>query len=186
MPAAILCFVAGMVHPAFTQRPDSPPPRPPSGSNMQFTRPLTASVSGTFLFREKQIELLVLWRGAPGWLFGAEHTRSSGSTDTYNLTHEIGTVRVDLAYDRRRRTATVNGNEISIPLPNNVVLVDGVGSSRIVTKVIAVDLTTSGNPEVASLLKRSPEIVAFLRCDVVSSHPLEARLNSLVCDGLKP
>jgi len=180
-----LGFVLGMDHPAVTQRSDSPTPQARSDSTKAQTRPLTASVLGTFLFRSNEVELLVLWRGAPGWLFASEHTQSSQSANTYNLTYEIGAVRLDLAYDRARRVTKINGMEVAVPRPNNIVMVDEIGSEKRVTTVAAADLSLSGNPELASLLRRSPEAVAFLRCDAVTSHPLQARINALVCDGLK-
>jgi hypothetical protein len=100
-------------------------------------------------------------------------------------------VRLDLAYDRTRRTTKINtkakvdsGIEVAVPLPNNVVMVDGVGSDKLITTVLTADLSLSGNPEIASVVKRSPAVVEFLRCDGVTSHPLQARINSLVCDGI--
>jgi len=152
---------------------------------MAQTRPLTVSVLGTFLMRNGEMELVVLWRGSPGWHIKSKQLRSSGNTNTYRLSIGYDDITLILAFDRARRTATINEVEVAVPRPRNVIMVDGIGGDKLVQKTAAVDLSISGNPDVASLLSRSPEVVAFLRCDEITTHPLQAQIDSLVCDSLK-
>ena len=152
------------------------------------TRPLSASVQGTFVTQGQEIELLVLWRGAAGWFFAPEHSTGGGSLSTYRGTMEYGPIRLDWSYDRARRVVGIGETELALTAGQNVVLVDNVGEAaspapRAMTADLRVD---SPNPVMATILGRSPEIVAFLRCDVSGPDPrVQARLNGLVCDDVK-
>jgi len=161
------------------------------GRITELTRPLTASVVGTFFLQPNEIELLILWRGAPSWFSGTEQNHVSDSGSTRRLHLEYGAVRLDLTYDRGRRIVKIGNTEISLANGKNILMVDGVGTSKLVPTTLAADLSfASANPELATILRRSPEVVAFLRCEQVDPDPaLRAaaqRLNAIICDGLTP
>lgn len=156
-----------------------------SGGNKTLARPLSPSVLGTFFFRGNQIDLLVLWRGAPGWLLGSERMTTSGTSSSRTLFLTYGPVHLDITFDRAQRIATIDGRQLTLPEPKNTVLVDGVGTGKLTVSTIAADLSVdSANPLVADILKRSPEVVAFLRCDGAVAHPIQ-RLGPNICDDLK-
>jgi hypothetical protein len=155
-----------------------------AGSIKVQSRPLSASVVGTFLSQGNNIELLVLWRGTPGWFAAPERNQSSGTANSYRLHLQYGAVPLDMTYDRSRHVASIGSSEIALANGRNVILVDGIGTDKLTTTVLAVDLTSAST--VGTVLGRSPEVVAFLRCDAVVSDQAERRVNQLVCDDLKP
>lgn len=136
--------------------------------------------------------LLVLWRGAPGWMSKSGATGSGGSSrgsgrpaDDLPLFHEIryGDVTLTLSFRPLARTLTIDGNAVALGPDDNVVLVDRVdgaaGPSILRTLHIdpdAVPIATQGPSAMPivrtqDFIRRSPDLVDFLRCNLPMPDP---------------
>ena len=152
------------------------PDRPPSGSGG--SRPVSPAVVATLFTIHSQagdgkLEVLVLWRGSPGWFLGGGRDESSGSRtggsgETWDHHFFFGDLTLNLQFNRRTRTARVQDIEVSLQ-DTNVVLVDQV-DSRETLRVVGtrwIDPQVGDPPvRVEQVLGRSSELVDFLRCDV--------------------
>src|SRR6478735_5620306 len=81
------------------------------------TRPLSATVVATYVARNGDLTLLVLWRGSPGWYSpraGGNGSGGGGNSDrqSFWLTYGGKTLTIDLNYPAR--TAQVLGQTISL------------------------------------------------------------------------
>lgn len=118
--------------------------------------------------------VVALWRGRPGWAFDAdsadavafsgwdgpgqdgEHIRSTRLTQ--------GSVSLELAYVPATRTAFVNGLPVRLPAGHDLILVDHADEQPTVAGTLRVG---GSEPElIEEFLGRSPDILAFVRCDV--------------------
>lgn len=117
--------------------------------------------------------VVALWRGRPGWAFDAsaeavaffgwdgpgrdgEHVRSTRLTQ--------GSVSLELTYVPSTRTAFVNGLPVRLPAGHDVILVDHADEQPAVAGTLRVG---GSEPElIEEFLGRSPNILAFVRCDV--------------------
>jgi hypothetical protein len=115
------------------------------------------------------LELLVLWRGAAGWFLRPGSMTSGGGTSEGHsrLTIRRGDLQLTLEYDRPTRVVTIQGQPVRLAA-DNVVFVDDVdapGGPR-VTGTMQVTRAMPGSAgQIGLVLKESPEIMAFLRCD---------------------
>lgn len=127
----------------------------------------------------ERLQLLVLWRGTPGWFLpeGGSGVSGGGSGDRYHATITEGDLQLTLDYDSSRRVATVHGKTIDIS-KDNVVFVDEVDSPTgpRVTGTMRVERAMPGSAgQIALVLRTSPEIMSFLRCEATTTDPAEAR-----------
>lgn len=165
--------------------------------NRDQTRPLSASVLGTLISRQAgEIELLILWRGSPGWFTGPARARGSGG-DVYTASLQYGSVALDVSYDRINRFVRIRGTDVSLPTGTNVILVDGVGNNDLKISTVSSDLTypeaapVGGPPkgpsdaDIAAILSRSSAIVSFLQCDTPANRNAVGKLSRYVCDTLR-
>lgn len=127
------------------------------------------------------LELLVLWRGTPGWFRksggGASGSGGGGSMGAgpgpmiRSAWVSQGGVNLSVRFDPVARTAWIQDAEIAMN-DANVVLVDDVDSSAgpRVVRTLRIDpayQTTPATPAMAQLfIRRSPELVEFLQCGV--------------------
>jgi hypothetical protein len=116
---------------------------------------------------EEQLQLLILWRGAPGWFLRPGGVSGNSSGGRYRSTITYGDVRLTLEYDSSKRVAVVHGRTVETA-DDNVVLVDDVDSPtgpRIVG-TMRLDRRMPGSAgQIGLVLRKSPNIMAFLRCD---------------------
>ena len=140
------------------------------------------------------LDLLVLWRGTPGWFMrtggqGGGGSSSSGGDVENGLQVRVewisqGGVRLNLRFEPKSRRLWILDKEIVLD-DANVVLVDGVDETagpRVVATLhidpgfdTAVDLPPRmpGGPRGAlpgavpaqTFIRRAPELVSFLQCD---------------------
>ena len=103
-----------------------------SGGATQWMSP---SVVATWLTQRiddgpEQLELLVLWRGAPGWFLrpGNEVRSENRSPTVQRHTIVYGEIRLTLDYDHSTRSVVVDGRTLTLD-DHNVILVDEVNSS---------------------------------------------------------
>jgi hypothetical protein len=118
------------------------------------------------------LDLIVLWRGAPGWFTRgtSRSTSAGGSADTFHSTIRYGGLDLQLGLQPTKRTAEVQGQKVELG-DANVILVDQVdtaGGAQVVRTLRidpAVPLSEDGRPRVEEVLRRSQEIVSFLQCE---------------------
>ena len=123
-------------------------------------------------------EILILWRGSPGWSMRRTMTGSSmsgGSLDRegiVNFSVKVGGLDLEASYDSRSRTATILGEHVELK-DANVVLVDKVDSpdGPIVLKTTTAAPTKDIAASVAKILRDSPELLTT--CGV--KHKFQSR-----------
>ena len=131
----------------------------------------------------EQLELLVLWRGTPGWFLQPGGSGGSGfgaSSPDYTWI-KYGSVTLSLDFDATKRTATVQGQ--NVPLADNNLLfvddVDGPTGPR-VTGTMAIPRAMPGSSgQIGPVLAKSLRIMSYLRCDAGSESPQKALLEPL-------
>ena len=157
------------------------------------TLPVSASVLATIETRNEKLELLVLWRGAPGWFLGGSESRASyaeqDGVSTANL--EYGGRGLTLSFDSRLRTVRLQASAVSLGPSGNVLLVDHADreDKMAVAGVLTINSEgTSVDPRLGTLapfFERSGELIDFLRCGSTMSNPRSSELMSrIVCDQL--
>lgn len=117
----------------------------------------------------EELELLVLWRGSPGWFQhpGGAGGTSDGLNGPFYDWLKYGDVTLSLEYDPQHKTARIQGSSLAVD-KNNVVLVDDVDapSGPRITGVTVVPRAMPGSAgQIGLILRNSPIIMAFLRCD---------------------
>jgi hypothetical protein len=169
------------------------------GQTSSSSRPLSATVVSTYVVRNGDLALLVLWRGSPGWFSrgGGGHSSSGGGgggtpgreVGSFTLTYGGRTFSID--FDYTAGVARLLGQEILLA-GTNVVLVDDVDrqtGARVVGR-LRVDPTLSGaavsrprtvddDPAIIAV-RRSPEAATFLQCGV--PMPVPPELDTAVAD----
>ncbi|HEY2796915.1 MAG TPA: hypothetical protein VGK26_03420 [Thermoanaerobaculia bacterium] len=172
---------------------------PESGGGESGSPPVSAGVVATWFASHAgdaapELDLLILWRGAPGW-FLKPHTGGKKETGSMSSSHgrpERVTARAEMAgvvleaeLDVARRHARVGPHEIDLG-ESNVVLIDGVDEERgfRLAGLLKVDRAFPSSPDVAPVLARSAEVVAFLRCETAVEDPsIDAMLHA-TCDRI--
>ncbi len=123
------------------------------------------------------LDLMVIWRGAPGWYRrqGQHSEGAGGSTRSTRVWAVYGDLQLDVELDFSSRVAVVGGHRVTLGT-NNVVFVDGAGSRKTtVSKMLTIDgRMPAGYPDIFPLLGRLPDAVTELRCDVALDGPLDA------------
>lgn len=131
------------------------------------------------------LQLLVLWRGTPGWFMRGNENRdknSGGQSQPIVVQMLRGGLDLELTFDMKSRMASIQGKEISLG-DSNVLLIDHVdagGGLTVVAKKIDGQLAESTVP-ILPLLRRSPELVSFLQCDLRLADPKAQPLVDLIC-----
>jgi hypothetical protein len=135
----------------------------------------------------ERLQVLVLWRGAPGWFLRPGGVSGGGSGGRYEATLRYGDVQLTLGYDSARRVATVHGKIIEMA-EDNVVFVDDVGAPTgpRVTGMTRVESAMPGSAgQIGLVLRQSPAIMSFLRCEVTSPDVrVQARLEGLCLQNI--
>ena len=166
-------------------------PRDALSQTSSSSRPVSASVISTYVARDGELTLLVLWRGSPGWYSrgGGSSSRSGGSGGaaggrefgSFSMTFGGRTLSID--FDYTAHVARLLGQEISLA-DTNVVLVDDVDGptgARISSllwvdpKLPNTDDTTGArnmndDPAIVAM-RRAPQAGAFLQCDIPLTMP---------------
>lgn len=200
---------------------------PPGVGSTASSLPVSPSVMATVMSRVApdgtgELELLVLWRGRPGWMKsgGGDSSWASGSggggsmggnampaTRAAWLTQ--GGVRLEVRFEPQSRKLWIQDREVALN-DDNAVLVDDVDSANgpHVIRTLRIDPAfevpsvvvppTAGYargmraqvmmpPRVQEFIRRSPELVEFLRCDVVPSglSAYEQQVFEMWCSAVK-
>jgi hypothetical protein len=135
-----------------------------------------------------QLDLLVIWRGNPGWFLRGNRsgsTTGTGSALTAEETFGDVVLKVRLEPDKRR--AWVQNTEVSLRNGENVILVDRVDTPDEVT-IVGTRAIDSHIPEVPVRVERMPgitkDLVDFLRCDLRLPDPTISAFVMVACNEL--
>ena len=170
----------------------APPPLhevPPPGATSSGSGVMSASVAaGWFLHAEGagavSLDLLVLWRGSPGWPMQATSRGGSGGGmgSRRGMNVRYGEISLYAAYDIGPRRYTIE-NDTKALGEDNVVLVDDVDSATgpRVLKTLRVDPAVPPDGRVDQLVARSPELVAYLRCDAKLADARKQMAAEILC-----
>ena len=114
------------------------------------------------------LELAVLWRGAPGWFDqGSGHqTGGGGSGSTLHSQIRYGNISLAFTFNRETRVAGIQGTDLKLG-DANLVLVDNVDGHEgpHVVRAFRVDPAMPGGVfDIGPALRSSPEALSFLRC----------------------
>jgi hypothetical protein len=134
------------------------------------------------------IDLIVLWRGMPGWFSrgSSNGVSSGGSTGSFHSTIRYGGLDLQLELDSQARVAQVQGTRVDLG-DSNVILVDGVdmpgGPVVVATLRVEPDLPQADNgyPRIEEVLRRSPQIVSYLGCDERLPDGLAQKMIDIIC-----
>ena len=149
------------------------------------------------------LELLILWRGSPGWFRksdggGGSSSGGGGSMGPGNtpmIRNEWisqGGVNLAVRFDPAARKVWIQEKDIALD-DANVVLVDGVDSPAgpQVVRTLRIDpeyqTTPRGPVPSQTFIRRSPELVEFLQCDatVAGLSTYEQQMFDLLCTRVK-
>jgi len=85
-------------------------------------------------------------------------------------------------------TTVVKILDREIPLRDtNVILIDGADAKTpTIVGTRYVDPTFTGRDPVAAIVKRTPELFEFLRCDITLPDPNRQAMMALLCGQLRP
>ena len=152
-PTVLVTFITRLE----STNPPQPPPSPP------LSGPAT-------------LELMVLWRGEPGWFMKGGGQASSGGGDANGhvyLRHEQAGVVLEVNLDRDKGMAIIGGQEVVLA-DANVILVDDVDvpGGLNVAGTRSVDPRTEALPDgVYTVLRGAPDLISFLRCEARLPEP---------------
>ena len=160
------------------QGPPPPVRMPPPGrtATQSATQPISPVAVMTWVTRHGSdgvhtLDLVVVWRGNPGWFMRGSRRGSSGggSGDTFRQTIQYGDLELEVAFHTTRRTVDIQGKVVDLGNAN-VILVDHVDSAEgpRVVSTLRIDgevPADDGRARVEPVLGRSAEVISFLRCD---------------------
>jgi hypothetical protein len=142
--------------------------------------------------------LLVLWRGTPGW-FASKGGRGGGGSGAggggggsyaYQYVYEGGlTFMMEFDYDKS--IVKMLNQEISLK-ETNVVLVDFVDSAN-GPAIVGYRWVEPAPPDppaavdpIASVVRRTPELFDYLRCDLTLPDPVMKAFMPIICGQMRP
>jgi hypothetical protein len=143
--------------------------------------------------------LLVLWRGTPGWFLKGERGASgggggsgAGGSGSYEFVYlSEGGLTFVIEFDYDEKVVKILSQDISLE-EINVVLVDFVDSPGGPTIVGFrwVDPMPTEQPStvdpIASVIKRTPELFEYLRCDLSLADPIMNKMIPILCERMRP
>lgn len=174
------------------------------GSGMSTSRVTSPTVVASWVSHEnfadgKATTLLVLWRGSPGWFSkgrggssggGGGSGAGGGGSSAYVYFSEGGlTFMMEFDYDKS--TVKILNQVISLR-ETNVVLVDFVDSTNgpSIVGYRWVDPAPRDDPSsvdpIAAVVKRSPELFEYLRCDLSLDDPVMKAMMPIICGQMRP
>jgi hypothetical protein len=132
----------------------------------------------------------VLWRGSPGWFTrgAGGHSGSYGGGGRSSQTLSYGGLSWSLEFDWKAATVTILDRQLSLK-DVNVVLVDEVDSAGgpVIVETRRVDLERSDPKEaIQEIVRRSPGLFEYLRCDVDLNDPVMQRFMPIICAQMRP
>ena len=139
------------------------------------------------------LDLLILWRGKPGWFLGAG-LRGTGGTRTFgpgingivSSRETFGDVTIEFGADFDRRTATIGSLAIDLSKVNTVTIDDVEGAGRVSAQVWTEPRLPADGDWNRALARKSALIREFLQCEVpMPSTPRNGPPVVTVCERLR-
>jgi hypothetical protein len=177
-------------------------PRPEGVETSSGSHPVSAAVVATWIVRTEpraspELDLLVLWRGEPGWFMaeGAGESRSGTMSATGEDNRGIvvehlayGDVRLTFEFDQRKRTARVQDQEVTLGSANVILVdeVDGETGPRVAGSLEVDPLYPDTPEDIAVIIRRSPELYAYLRCDAKLPDATVQTMIDALCERMNP
>ena len=170
-----------------------------TGASMSTDRVVSPSVVASWRSHDgaadgKETTLLVLWRGTPGWhvkggVAGGGSSSGGGRSYAYQYMSRGG-FTFTMEFDDERHVARLLNQEISLK-DTNVVLVDFVDSKAGPT-IVGYRWVEPGAPAppvvpggasdpIAGAIRRSPELLEYLQCDLKMPDAIMQPLMEQVC-----
>ena len=174
------------------------------GSGMSTSRVISPTVVASWASHEAFADgsvttLLVLWRGSPGWFSkgrggssgGCGASGAGGGGSSAYVYFSEGGLTFTMEFDYDKSTVKILNQEISLR-ETNVVLVDFVdgtnGPSIVGYRWVNPALPDDPSPvdPIAAVVKRSPELFEYLRCDLSLDDPLMKTMMPIICGQMRP
>src|SRR3954462_7530359 len=177
------------------------------GGGMSTSRVASPAVVASWVSHENYADgsattLLVLWRGTPGWFSkggrgggsggGSGSSAGAGRSGSYDYQYvSQGGLTFMMEFDYDKGIVKILNQEISLKA-TNVVLVDFVDSTNgpAIVGYRWIDPTPPEQPSavdpIAAIIKRTPELFEYLRCDIVLSDPLMRVMMPIICGQMRP
>lgn len=144
------------------------------------------------------LDLLVLWRGTPGWFMADGGSGGAGEGSLPPSAGEgqrgpevqhlfFGNLSLEVRFDPVAGTAQIQDEILSLQ-GANVILVDEVDSAqglRIAGTVWVAPQLPESPVQLEALVRRSPELFSFLRCDTPLPDPQAQHMLDLLCAQMR-
>lgn len=150
------------------------------------TEPVSPSVVATWTTvpGRQAIDLLVLWRGRPGWMTKKPQQQSGGGNRwSFSSAATYGDVNINVTFDRTSRKGTINGIAVDLKR-DTIVLVDNVDTRVAVVRTLPL-VADLEDGLIASALRASPAAVAFTNCDLKSEAVSRSAVFTKLCSRLQ-
>jgi hypothetical protein len=164
--------------------------QPQSSNGQGAARFLSASVYAEwFTHREPSgetlLDLLVLWRGEPGWWAKGtgKDSSSGGSGSRLTSTSHVGGQELRIVFDRSVKSAEIQAQTLRLDRAN-VVMVDDVAAATPKFTTATVDPTLPSSIDIHVAVQRSPDVQKFLRCDETLPDARMQSYVALVCNRM--
>jgi len=133
-----------------------------------------------------RLELMVVWRGTPGWFLkrGDNGSSGGGSGHSFSSTLRYGGTEVSFEFKGGEpRRLVLSGVTLDLG-DHNVVLVDHVDAATgpRVVKSLRLDPAIDTRNFIAPAIPSSADLVGFLQCDVKLESVGAQRTTGAVCD----
>ena len=161
---------------------------PAQNSGTTTSYPVSASVVASWIVagvkdRPQVLELLVLWRGSPGWFDREDSSEAArGTPDRTELSLKYGDLRLEISFERRGPTAKVMGQTLALQ-DNNVILVDNVDQRHILSvKALGrIPPAIPSDGRFVDLLVSAKQLHPYLRCELEMRDSTKQKLLGSVC-----
>jgi len=139
------------------------------------TQPVSEAALATTISEDGvTLDLLIVWKGAPGWFHQMPRAESAGGSGrTYHESLTYGNLQLDVQFNFATRVAQIMGHRVALGT-DNVVLVDGVdvqGRSRIAGTLTIEATLSDSHPDVTPLIARSSQIANYVDCGAKPPTP---------------
>lgn len=134
------------------------------------------------------LDLLIVWRGSPGWFLAGQSGGSGGGGGKggdVSATVRYGAVHLSVSISPAKGVVTIQDAEFHLG-GNNVVLVDHVDTPE-GPKIVAshrVDPALPDSRQVEVAMRRSPEVIAFLRCGTAMPDARMQPMIDKICEQI--
>lgn len=177
-----------VIHFAAAAQPQRPSPAARRPSPRTDTTPVSGTTVATLVTKDgSAVDLLVLWRGTPGWFMTSDYQASrGGSAPLYDGTIYFNGHLFNWDINFVTRVAHVAGSRLDLK-SRNVVLVDGMDAPagpRIVNTLTVDEDPSVTFPDMRPLVWRIPALVAYLQCDQQFSDPKVQMIHAFQCTFL--